>query len=272
MPVVSINTSRCNGDGICAEVCPRALFVMQNNIAHLTPDADDICIACGHCVAACPKKALSLDGMEPDDCEPIEPAMQLFPEAVEQFLMTRRSCRAFKDSPVEHETLEELLDLTRWAPSAVNRQPVEWIVYRQHQGVAQVVELVVDWARQKAMNMQDDAAKIRMRKIATAWEAGQDPICRKAPCLALAHAPTGGDLMAQDASCAITYLELAAHGYGLGACWAGFVTLAAAEHAPLREHLALPEDRTVYGGLMLGYPKFAFRRIPLRFDASVDWR
>jgi hypothetical protein len=36
---------------------------------------------------------------------------------------------------------------------------------------------------------------------------------------------------------ALTYLELAAYGLGLGACWAGFLTGAATFYAPVMEAL-----------------------------------
>ncbi|MEM2517502.1 MAG: nitroreductase family protein, partial [Candidatus Bathyarchaeia archaeon] len=42
----------------------------------------------------------------------------------------RRSIRAFKDADISPETVEKLIDAARWAPSAGNIQPWEFIVVR----------------------------------------------------------------------------------------------------------------------------------------------
>ena len=42
----------------------------------------------------------------------------------------RRSVRAFTDEPVSEEEINQLLDAARWAPSAGNIQPWEFIVVR----------------------------------------------------------------------------------------------------------------------------------------------
>jgi len=37
-----------------------------------------------------------------------------------------------------------------------------------------------------------------------------------------------------------------------------------------REHL--PDGHDVYGAMMFGLPKYKYRRIPQRHEASVEWR
>ena len=65
------------------------------------------------------------------------------PASVETAIRSRASIRAFLDRPVPREVLEELLDLSRQAPSGVNTQP--WRVYvlqgeRRDEVVRQVSE------------------------------------------------------------------------------------------------------------------------------------
>lgn len=272
MPHITIAPDKCTGDGLCVLACPRGLFELRDGKAVVLPEAVEICIGCGHCVAVCPAAAVSLRDMNPDDCEYIEPGMRLFPDTVEQFLMTRRSCRAFKDDPVAKETLEEIMDLTRWAPSAVNRQPVEWIFFQKREDVRKVAEAVVEWARDAAANLAPGPNRDRLVKLVHGWQLGKDHVCRGAPHLVLAHAPAGVPLMAQDVTCAVMYLELGVHAHRLGACWAGFVMLAAKQSSALQDLLNLPDGHELYGGLMLGHPRYRFRRIPLRFEAQVEWR
>ena len=44
---------------------------------------------------------------------------------VAEAVMTRRSIRAFKDTPVPLETLRRVMDAARWSPSGCNFQPWE---------------------------------------------------------------------------------------------------------------------------------------------------
>ena len=44
-----------------------------------------------------------------------------------ELLKTRRSIRKYKSKPVETEKLEKCLEAARWAPSASNKQPWEFL-------------------------------------------------------------------------------------------------------------------------------------------------
>ncbi len=44
-----------------------------------------------------------------------------------QLVMNRQSCRAFNDKPILRETVEQIVDLARFSPSACNAQP--WQMY-----------------------------------------------------------------------------------------------------------------------------------------------
>jgi len=48
-------------------------------------------------------------------------------------IKNRRSVRAFSSQPVSDEDIEKLIDAARWAPSAGNIQPWEFVVVRESQ-------------------------------------------------------------------------------------------------------------------------------------------
>jgi nitroreductase len=77
-----------------------------------------------------------------------------------------------------------------------------------------------------------------------------------------------------EASCtiALTALELAALPFGLGACWAGFLKLAAMFSLQVHESLDLPPHHAMHGGLMIGYPQETFFSIPPRKQLRIEWR
>jgi nitroreductase len=96
-------------------------------------------------------------------------------------------------------------------------------------------------------------------------------ICRGAPHLIIACAPKDYPWAATDCAIALTYLELAAPSFGIGACWGGFFTAAARQWAPLQETLALPADQIVCGAMMVGYPRYRYHRLPLRNEPPITW-
>jgi hypothetical protein len=70
----------------------------------------------------------------------------------------------------------------------------------------------------------------------------------------------------------LTYLELAAPAFRLGACWAGILTNAARQWPPLQQALDIPAGQAVFGALLVGHPRHRFYRIPERRAAEIIWR
>jgi nitroreductase len=176
-------------------------------------------------------------------------------------LMSRRSVRAFKDRPVARETLEELLDVARRAPTASNSQKLKWIVVGDGAKVRALSQAAVNWMRSSG----NSSALLEQ------WDCGYDFVLRGAPAVVVACAPEDYGWGKQDCAIALTFLELAAEARGLGVCWAGYLTRIAEIHAPLRQALSVPEGYVVCGGLMLGEGKYSYRQIPPRKPLSVQW-
>jgi len=104
------------------------------------------------------------------------------------------------------------------------------------------------------------------------WDEGYDRICRGAPHIILAHADRNWGFGAEDCSLAFSLLDLYATSIGLGTCWAGYFYNAVNACKPLSEALELPTGHRAFGAMMVGYPKFTYRRIPLRNRSRVTWK
>jgi ferredoxin len=56
---LSLDTVRCNGCGMCATVCPHAVFDLEGGKARLVDR--DACMECGACARNCPTGAISVN-------------------------------------------------------------------------------------------------------------------------------------------------------------------------------------------------------------------
>ena len=272
MAILTVNVDTCNRDGLCATVCPAGIIAFsKGEFPQLTDDAAEYCIACGHCVAVCPTASLSHEKMTPDQCPPIQKELQLSVAQSEQFLRSRRSIRAYKDQPVERQQVAKLIEIASHAPSGHNLQSVQWRVIDNRSRVEKLASTVIDWMRWMIANQPEVAADLHMQRTVKRWEAGNDVILRGAPALVVAHAAKNERTAPPACTIALAYLELAAVPMGLGACWAGYFWAAAQNFPATIAALDLPEGHQCYGAMMVGVPRFAYQRLPLRNKPVISW-
>ncbi|MCO5382585.1 MAG: nitroreductase family protein [Methanosarcina barkeri] len=108
--------------------------------------------------------------------------------------------------------------------------------------------------------------------LISAWEQGNDVICRGASHLLFAHIPEGNPVAVVDAIIALTHFDVAAPAFGIGTCWAGFVAAAATSYEPLQKELDLPAGRKSAYAMMFGHPQYKIYGIPLRKPLEVMWQ
>jgi len=274
MTLLTVDQEKCARDGICVAECPAAIIEMASSEDYPVPgpDADEYCLACGHCVAVCPNGALSLGWLTPGDCPPVKKEMALTEEEAEQFLRSRRSIRTFKDRPVEREKLEKLLDIACYAPSAKNMQPWHWVAVEDTSEVRRLAGLVIEWMRGIIRQDQELAEGLGFVRVVESWDRGVERICRGAPHVIIAHGDKDWNFGSEDCTLALDNLELFAPSLGLGTCWGGYLYTAINQYPPLFEAVGLPGHHRAYGAMMVGYPKFRYRRLPLRNPPKVTWK
>lgn len=273
MITISVDKAICKGEGSCVEVCPIKLLKMnkEERVPEFIPGGGDICINCGHCFAFCLPGAIKLSTMDTKDSMRLEHSKLPTPEQVELLLKSRRSIRTYLDRPVDKGLIEKLIDISRYAPSGINRQPVEWLVIQGKDKVRELSGVVVSWMQGLLKASSPIADSFRFDRLVGAWDRGEDMICRGAPCVVIAYGLKDDPLVPQSCIISATYLELAAFGLGLGACWAGYVTMAANMSKDVRKFAGLSERALAGGAMMLGHPKYRYSRIPLRNSANIRW-
>lgn len=274
MSVFSVDQKKCRRDGICVQECPAQIIVQagKDDFPSSADNTDEFCIDCGHCVAVCPHGALTLKTMPLEKCPKVEKKLLPGPAQIKHLLAARRSVRKYKEASIAHDLLESLLDTVRYAPTGSNKQQVYWTIFENPVEVRQLASLVIDWMRLTLPETQDEYLSVRRKRLISAWDQGKDQILRGAPHLVVVHSPADLPFAGVDCIIALTYLELYAYALGLGTCWAGYFTSAANLYAPLSTALQLPEGHACPGAVMLGYPQYKYKRIPMRKEAQVVWR
>jgi len=259
MDFIKVDVAACTRDGMCAEVCPTGCIALDaEGLPHETPEA--FCIACGHCVAVCPHGAMGNSKLDAEGFGPM-PAKLPEAEAVRGLMLSRRSVREYKDTPIEAATMAGLLDTARYAPTAVNTQKVSFVACLNPAKVREAARLSIEWLRGAGVYLN----------MVEAWDKGNEVVLRGAPAFVVAHSPSDYDWGETDCVIAMGYLELYAAASGLGACWAGLLTRAAMADAALIRFLGIPAGHIVRAGLMLGYPKYRYQSVPPRQAAKVSW-
>ena len=151
----------------------------------------------------------------------------------------RRSVRRYRSDPVPDDLLGQVLEAARWAPSAVNSQPWEFIVVRD----PQVKQALYDLA---------GVAGLKWKHLLTA------------PVVIVITARRLTPYSRDDCLLAAQNLMLCATDLGLGTCYIGGFS-----ESKIRQLLSIPEGYLLPGMITLGYAADEPQAPPRRELASM---
>lgn len=156
-------------------------------------------------------------------------------------IYNRRSIRKYTEVTVDNPTIEKIIKAGMYAPSAVNKQPWHFVVFRDNSIVSEIIQV-----HPNASMLEGASAGIL--------------ICFDTK---LQHDEGYGPV---DCSAATQNMLLAAHGLGLGACWIGIYPRTARIEA-LHKLFSLPEHVIPFAVISVGYPDQE-RKTPDRFNKN----
>jgi nitroreductase/NAD-dependent dihydropyrimidine dehydrogenase PreA subunit len=272
MTTIFVDRDFCTRCGICSVVCPIAIIRPpdENTVPAIPENKAGMCLNCGHCEVSCPTGALLLNYLADEKLSLPSGFGSVDPRDLSLYMRKRRSVRHFTSQAVGKETISDVLEIARYAPSGGNGQPVEWLVIYNPGDVRTIAGLTIDWM--KTLLNSDHPMSGYVQGLINGWVKGFDGICRGAPHLLISHIPKDNPIAPVDGIIAMTNVDIAAPAFGIGTCWAGFVAAASREYPPLARFLDLPEGRIVSYALMFGYPQYKIHGIPRRKPLQVTWR
>lgn len=148
-----------------------------------------------------------------------------------ELILSRRSIRQFKSKPISKDILEKLVNTARLAPSAANRQPLEFIVVDEEE-MGRKIFSCLKWAAYIAP--QGDP------------RPGHEPV---AYIVILVNTGIKERGYEYDAGAAIENIILAAWEQGVGSCW-----LLSVERDKIQDILKIPMTYKIDSVIALGYP------------------
>lgn len=154
-------------------------------------------------------------------------------------LKSRRSVRHYDDRPISRETLSEIVDCARLAPSGTNRQPWEFVVVTDGETLRGLAD-ITDYGKH----------------IATA-----------AACVVVFCEDV--TFYVEDGSAATTNILHAAWAHGIGSCWVSGDKRPYVDE--VREFLGAPESQRLVSLIPLGYPTESGDKEKRALDSVVHW-
>ncbi|MEX1302670.1 MAG: nitroreductase family protein [Desulfotignum sp.] len=296
---VIIDPARCTGCGTCIRVCPSDIISLKNNTALAAPDTGAArCLICGHCMAACPESAIHIPAMDPDlkkfslfDLNPawLPPGNGVATSDLARLICSRRSCRNYKQTPVEKETLQDLIQLAVFAPSGTNSQAWTFTCLSSRSQVRVLGNAIKDFfnrLNRKAENvllrkaLALVGAKTLDHYYTNYYESvkqaidqmetqNRDRLFHGAPAVILIGSFPGASCPKEDALLAAGNILLSAHTMGLGTCLIGYVVAPMAADRAIQKRLGIPESETIHAAVALGYPDETYQRITGRKQPTV---
>ena len=268
----SVDEKKCTKCGLCVRICPAQIINFGDlGLPEMNARLEGRCLQCGQCVLFCPACANELSFMKAEDLVKCADLPMPTEEAAQNLLRTRRSIRQYKDEPVTREQFEHIFTTVRQAPTAVNLQPVRWIITADREKTKETANIILCWLREEIFKNPTSPTAIFGAAIIEKARGGADILLRGAPSLAIAVVPKS-HRWPEDGVIALTYFELAAHAMGIGCCWGGYLTTAIRAFKGLREFLGITEDEHVCGAQMVGWPAIKpVREFPARKEAPIHW-
>jgi len=240
-----------------------------------------LCDGCAQCIAICPRRALSWDGIQPAafDRASLPSSDQLL-----ELFKERRSIRNFKKTPIERSLLEEIANTGAYAPT--HNQVFKVIIVDDPALITQLSDSIFSINRRiyrlayqnrlvaglaNLLGYGDEFRKARP-KIEKAL--GRGSVFSSTPAAFLIVVGKKNAALAEaSAQYALANMMYYAQLRGVGACLWGNAPIFLNKDKSIRRRLGITPGERIYGGMYMGLPAIRFsnkvsgKTLPIQWNA-----
>ncbi|RPH52960.1 MAG: 4Fe-4S dicluster domain-containing protein [Desulfobacteraceae bacterium] len=275
-----IDKERCIGCGLCVKVCPLDTISIQDGKAAVTGKES---LSCSHCAAACPEGAITVNATSgkamlsystfKEDQKWLKHG-DFDTSQLVRLMRSRRSCRNYRETPVDRNMLEDLVKIGITAPSGTNSQgwtftilPARGSVHFLANQVARYFKELNNMAEKshlrlfmkltgnKELDFYYKNYYERVKETLSEWEdTGRDRLFHGATSAIIVGCKPGSTCPAEDALLATQNILLGAHSMGLGSCLIGFAVSAMQRDPKIKLAAGIPANERIYAVIALGWP------------------
>lgn len=287
----NITQELCKKCKLCIEVCPcNIIGVNKDDEVYVIPERTSICLHCGQCMAICPTKAITVNTLSYDSDLTDLPENNVGYQNFINFLSNRRSMRNFKPNPISDEIIQKILESISYAPFGSAPEKVHITVVNNRKTIESALPYIADFLDHIVQWVENPIASYMLKR-----KRGQetfhtikhhvypiaklenyklkfgDRITRNAPAIVIFHADKGAEEHTNNSLIYATYALLTAHSLGLGASMIGIIPAAINKVMAVRNIFHIPKGHEAIMSVIIGYPKYKFKRTIKRNVQKIHW-
>jgi nitroreductase/NAD-dependent dihydropyrimidine dehydrogenase PreA subunit len=274
--MITIQAEKCSLCGLCADLCHESCITLMDD----GPRIDlQVCSTCTQCVAICPTRAISWDGIHPSK---FERGRLPLPEQLDELFRERRSIRRFKEKKIERALLEEIAQYGIFAPTHAFH--LRTIIVDDESLIEILDQAIVANCEQ----IHRLAYRYRMVSVLAGWLGYTEEMNRARPKIEAAiqegHAfrsmPTAlifivGDkkvpLSDVSAQYALANMMYYAQAKGVGTCLWANGPLFIDKNRQARRRLGVESNERIFGAMYMGYPAVRFSNKVAGKEMAIQW-
>lgn len=277
---INIDKENCIQCGKCTRVCPASIMIQEKKGGTIDLKSTDNCIVCGHCVDVCPTDSVIHSAFPPEKVHSIDRSLLPTPEQVMLLIKSRRSARIITSRQIPVEMLQEIIEASRYAPTASNEQQVSFTLITDPKILLDISEFTIEVFNSIAKKLMNPLVKCLLKpflkkvynyfpafcRLKREHEAGNDPILRKATAILIFHTPKSDDFGCANANLAYQNASLMAQSLGVSQIYMGFVIKAIKIDGESRFSRITGIEGKIHAIMALGMPAFNYLKYTKRYS------
>lgn len=261
---ITVDAGMCIHCGMCIHDCiVQCLQFDAEKIPHYIEGGEELCVGCQHCMAICPKSALSFGGKNPYESDIADYGNS---EDLLRLIKSRRSFRFFQKQDVPPDKLSKIVDMLAYPPKGGNADSLHFSIVGTAEKMRAIEKLTYD-----TMKSIENASSL-IELCLNCYNNGTEFIYRGASML-VAVSVNNANVIAgcenADPIIALSYLDLYAQSLGLGTLWSDVAVSVFKELPEIRALLEIPADCELNYIMLLGVPAIKYKRTVQREPANV---